>query len=362
MPPNSEIDSVAARSVMTERDTGQPGPRLYAELTPAPPITLHDGRLTRSDGNSPVHFYGGRTYAFVSHYHPIGHTYRRVGEPSLRFGNSWERTRILGDPDPTIGKWIESTWRAPDGRLYAWCHAEEVAACPRDLRVPHVGALASDDDGASWMALGVVLRAGPETIDCDYKCGFVAGGVGDFTVVPDMAGRFFYLHYSSYLSVEAAQGICVLRYPISCRDRPTEGLELWTESGWARADATQARPIWVPERSWRYSDPQAFWGPAVHYNRSHGLYVMLLNRTANGEADWRQEGIYVSANADPAFPVRWSTPTRVRAGGEWYPQVIGLESGGGDAMVTEDSARFFMAGSSAATIRFRLDPRSAAGS
>lgn len=35
-------------------------------------------------------------------------------------------------------------------------------------------------------------------------------------------------------------------------------------------------------RGWRHADPDGFWGPALHYNRALGAFVMLFNRTAGG--------------------------------------------------------------------------------
>lgn len=331
--------------------TISPVPGITVTLVPAPPIRLYDERLWRADSNSPVHVHAGRVFAFVSHWQPVGHFFRRVGAPGLEFRALMEPTRILNDPDPTAGKWLESTWRDPDGRLYGWYHAEVVAPCPRDLKLQHAGAMVSDDDGLSWRIIGELLQELPESYDCDYRNGANAGGYGDFTVVPDRAQRWFYIHYSSYLPDETAQGIGVARYPVVRRGAPNHAMELWTGAGWAPATQAKLRPLWPPSRGWRHPDPAAFWGPAVHYNRALGQYVMLLNRTEGGKGDWRQEGIYVSLNPDLADPARWSPPVRIIAGGDWYPQVIGLEPGDSD---TEAGAiaRFFMAGRSAWEIRF----------
>jgi hypothetical protein len=84
----------------------------------------------------------------------------------------------------------------------------------------------------------------------------------------------------------------------------------------------------------------------VHYNRALAAYVMLLNHTAGGASDLRQEGIYVSISRTLDDPSGWSPPMRIVRGGGWYPEVIGLEEGMGDAEAG-GMARFFMAGFSA---------------
>lgn len=333
-------------------------PVLGIELRPAAPIALYDERLGRADSNSPVHAYRDRSFAFVSHYEPIGHIYRRIGSAGLRFEAPMERVRIAGDPDPAVGKWLESTWRDATGRLYGWYHAEEVAPCLYDLRLPHVGAMASDDDGATWHPLGVILRAPADGHDCDYRNGFFAGGYGDPSVIADRESKYFYIHFSSYVSDESAQGIVAARYPVARRDQPAGAVEVWTGAGWVPAGAAAPRPFWPQERGWRHRDPTGFWGPAVHFNRALGRFVMLLNRTEHGAGNWRQEGIYITFNPDPADPSRWTGPQRLVEGGYWYPQVIGLGADDGDTRAGE-VARFFMSGFSAWDIRF---PRDAAGS
>jgi hypothetical protein len=327
--------------------------QVVADILPAPPLRLYGAELARSDGNSPVLREAGRTLAFLSHYQPIGHSYRRLGGAA---GFDWDApqpVRILEDPDPASGKWIESVWRAPDGALYGWYHGEELAPCPQRSFAPHIGALVSHDDGLSWRMLGDLLRASPELLDCSYRNGFMVGGYGDFCVVPDRARRHFYLHFSSYIADEAAQGIAVARYPIAQRDRPRATLELWSEGGWQPAAARRPRPIWGVRRGWRHADPDAFWGPAIHLNRALGGYVMLLNRTKGGNADYRSEGIYLSFNASIEDPTAWSAPLRIVQSGGWYPQAIGERAGEGDSEIAGD-ARLFISGYSAWRIAFRV--------
>ncbi len=330
------------------------------EIRPAPRIALYDG-IPRADSNSPVHRWQGRLYAFVSDYEPIGHSYRRLGTPDaaatgLTVTGPMQPVRIANDPDPKIGKWIESVWRDPSGRLYGWYHAEGYAPCPRDLRLPHLGAAVSADDGLTWTVLADPLLAAPaDQTDCSYRNGFFGGGYGDFSVLPDREGRFFYIHFSSYVADEAAQGIAVARYPLARRDDPAGAVELWTAGGWRPAGTALPRPLWPQERGWRHPDPAGFWGPALHYNTALDRFVMLLNRTEGATGNWLQEGIYTAVAGDLADPAAWTRPVRILAGGDWYPQVVGLEADGGDTRAGA-TARFFMSGASVWEISFAPPP------
>ena len=326
-------------------------PAFQFELREAAPILMHGGELPRTDANSPVHSYAGRVFAFMSHYTPLGHTYRRIGSSIGQLTGPLERVRLLDDPDPTAGKWIESTWRAPSGRLYGWYHAEEVVACARRLFIPHIGALVSDSDGASWRFLGEILRAPASLMDCDYQNGFLAGGYGDCSVMADRTQTYLYVFFSSYVSAESAQGVGMARYKIDDCDRPGGRIELWRNGAWQlNADALPT-PVHPVARGWKNSDPDAFWGPAVHFNRSIDAYVMLLNRTKNGRSNIVQEGIYVSFNRRLDDPAGWTPPVCMVKGGVWYPEVVGVGHDEGDTLAGA-SARFFMSGFSAWTVRF----------
>lgn len=320
-------------------------------LSPAPRRTLHGDAFQRTDCNSPIHIHQGRLIAFISHYMPIGHTYRRIGERGPRFTAPLEPIRIIDDPAPDVGKWIESTWRDPAGRLYGWYHAEDLAPCPRRLFVPRIGGAVSDDDGLTWRLLAPLLRAPSDMTDCGYLNGFLAGGYGDFSVVIDRERQFFYLHYSSYVADEKAQGIAVARYPIADRNAAQPRVELWRDGAWQAGAEALASPIYPAEKGWRHPDPTAFWGPAVHYNRDLGVYVMLLNRTEGGKADIRQEGIYCAFNEHLDRPQDWSKPICFVKGGGWYPQIVGEGPEDGDTSAGAQS-RFFMTGFSAWQITF----------
>ncbi len=322
------------------------------ELVPADPLLLHAPLLRRTDANSPLLRRGGSTLAFMSHYLPIGHTYRRTGEGAAWPCGALEPVKLLDDPTPGVGKWIESVWRAPDNGLFGWYHAEEVVPCAKPLFLPHIGALRSDDEGRNWRLIGEVLRVPYAEADCSYQNGFLTGGYGDFCVVPDRRADWFYVHYSAYVPDERLQGVSVLRYPVSARDRPA-ALELWRDGRWQPKEGRQdGTPIFGVGRGWRYHDPAAYWGPAIHYNYELDCFVMLLNWTEAGAGDIVQRGVFISFNDDPADPAGWSPPQRLVESGSWYPQAIGLGPNDGDTRAGAE-ARFFMSGYSAWTIRFR---------
>jgi hypothetical protein len=326
--------------------------RVRARLRTAAPLKLHDDTYWRTDGNSPIIVDRSRVLSFFSSYEPRGHTLRRVGDRSLNFTLPSSPVRLVDDPAPHVGKWIEAVWRDPArGVLHGWYHAEEAASCSTRRFVPHVGELESEDEGSTWRWRGEVLRAPAGEIDCSWQNGAVVGGYGDLCVVPDRMGRHLYLAFTSYRTSERAQGIGLARMPRARSGPPATDLELWTRAGWQPASDAMPQPLWPQARGWRHADPDGFWGPAIHFNRVLDSYVMLIVRTAGGAGDLRTEGIYVSVNPTLADPMAWTRPLQLVRGGGWYPQVVGLDDGCGDTEAGA-AARFFMAGFSAWTLEF----------
>ena len=111
-------------------------------------------------------------------------------------------------------------------------------------------------------------------------------------------------------------------------------------------------PIFPARTAWQTRDTDAFWGPSVHWNTYLTRYVMLMNRSCCAP-EWPQEGIYISYATDLADPAAWSPPTRLLAGGDWYPQVIGLDAGRRETdKLAGQVARFYMHGKSVHEIVF----------
>lgn len=322
-------------------------PQGCCELLPAAPTQLHAGVAWRADGNSPVLVEPRGTLVFFSDYEPMGHTLRRLGR--LENLGLPEPVRFRNDPSPQVGKWIEAIWRASDGRLYGWFHAEERAKGSR-LFVPCISEAVSDDDGLSWSLRGELFRSPADQIDTGFLNGFFAGGYGDLSVLPDRNGRHLYMGFTSFLADETLQGIVFARLPAPRPEDPRAGLEIWRDGRWQPAGPPPS-PLWPIRRGWRHPDPDGFWGPALHFNRALDCFVMLLNRTANGSGNLVQEGTYVSTNQDLADPSGWSVPKKLVQGGAWYPQVIGESPGDGDTRAGAQ-ARFFLGGFSAWAISF----------
>jgi len=107
-----------------------------------------------------------------------------------------------------------------------------------------------------------------------------------------------------------------------------------------------------PTSPWhdRSAAANAFWGPSIHWNTSIERYVMLLNR-ARDEA-FNNEGIYVSFASVLDDPRGWSAPRKILNGGDWYPQIAGLEPGAGTDKQMGRLGRFFLTGRSTHYIEF----------
>ena len=301
-----------------------------------------------TDSNSPAEWIGPEFYMFNS----AGHPYRSSG--TNLFG--------LTDAQPVAfnnkingGRWLEATWRNPDGILYGWYHNEPHGLCPgTTLTSPQIGAVRSTDNGAHWTDLGIILRARDGTSKCDAKNGYFAGGHGDFCVMLDSAGRYLYLFLTAYAGDLRELGVTMARMDWADREAPCGKLWKWHKGSWnspGLGGDVSPVPVFVATVAWERPDCEAFWGPSVHWNTDLSNYVMLLNR-AKGTGSI-QEGIYVSYATNLANPESWSSPEKLLAGGAWYPQVVGLEQGTGTDKRAGAVARFFMGGISDYEIDFR---------
>jgi hypothetical protein len=256
------------------------------------------------------------------------------------------------------GVWMEAVVAAPDGTWYGYYHNEVVATeCGETSKVvPRIGAARSRDRGATWFDLGILLEAPPSTFVCNTNNRYFVGGVGDLSVALDRDNQYLYVFFSQYGRTAAEQGVGVARMVWANRDRPVGKLDVWSRGVWLPLSGsvlTDATPIFLMSRLWHDADEDvdAYWGPTVHWNEYLERFVMLLNRAADESFD--QEGIYVSMSAGLDDPSAWSTPAKIMDGGQWYPQVIGIEEGAGTDKLAGEEARFFMSGRSSYIIRFR---------
>jgi hypothetical protein len=337
-----------------------------ATLVSAPVLTFPGG----TDSNSPVIWDSvrGRQTLFVMNSWG-GQPARSAGQDLTALGPA--RAVTLLDPEPG-GIWMEAVIKDEDGTWYGYYHNEvEGLVCPGTSKVlPRVGAAKSLDRGRTWDDLGLILEAPKGTERCATRNRYFVGGVGDFSAMLDPEGHYVYLFVSQYPSAPQWQGVAVARLPWAERDAPAGRIEVWQHGVWlpaATADIVDEQsgevvdqevtypmgsPVHGVAGSWHASGTiDAFWGPSVHWNTYLEQYVMLLNRAKEAD-DWAQEGLYISFGRRLDAPDTWSSPQRLLKGGQWYPQVVGLEEGVGTDKVADDEARFFVGGRSSHLIRF----------
>ena len=356
--------AMAVATIVSPR-LGAQGPPIpispKAKLVSAPRL-----RLTGDvDSNSPAVWdrVGGVSQLFV--------LTSFAGQPSVAHGSSVSQlgpaTPVTLEPWPGGGVWMEAIVPDVDGTWYGYYHNEIEAdsVCPgSDKVIPRIGAARSRDRGRTWEQLGIILEAPASAFACDTNNEYFVNGTGDLSAVLDSDSRDVYFFFSQYERSTSQQGVAVARMAWADRDEPVGRLMLWRSRFWlpaAREIRTDGEAVWVygvgvpifaTTDGWH--DPgertDAFWGPSVHWNTYLQMYVMLLSRASDTEYD--QEGIYVSYSPSLDDPRLWSTPLKILDGGNWYPQVIGLEGGVGSDTVAGASARFFMAGTSQHVIQF----------
>lgn len=326
---------------------GGVAPAQEVRLRPAEELKL-PGEI---DGNSPSFWLGDYFRLFTS----IG-TPQRISQADSQFG-PWvsglvNRTTLSDSPI-----WIEAAWVDQDGTVFGWYHHEPLGLFEDSLlTAPQIGAVVSFDGGVTVYDLGIVLESG-DPIDGSAQNGAFAGGHGDFSVILDRESAYFYFFFSNYGGPATGQGVAVARLAFADRFDPVGKVEKYFQRQWAEPGLQgRVTPIFPVQRDWKLSDPDAFWGPSVHWNTHLECYVLLLNR-ARGRPGWSQEGIYVAFLADPTRPETRSEPRKILdieellGDGQWYPQVIGLEPRGTDRLAGR-TARLYVAGGSTWEIDF----------
>jgi hypothetical protein len=295
------------------------------------------------DCSSPAHWDGETMYMFYSTGHPFrtsGPDLFHLSRPSRRVSFDNEKGWKMG------GRWIESTHKADDGKLYMWYHNEPPLP---DRTAPRIGEMVSTDNGLSWQDLGIVLEAPAGSNNLESANKYFVGGNGDFFVIADHKKKYLYFFISTYNKDKAEQGVAVARMRYEDRDAPVGKVFKWYRGAWREPGlGGHVTPIFSVAIDWHRNDADAFWGPSIHWNIYLRKWVMLLNRAK--DKDWTQEGIYVSFNADLANPAGWTEPVKILDAKElekskWYPQVAGLDTAKRETdKLAGRTARLFVAG------------------
>jgi hypothetical protein len=256
--------------------------------------------------------------------------------------------------------WIESVWRDDDGTVYGWYHHEPGGLCGGKLTAPKIGAAVSADGGKTFRDLGIVLESG-DSINCNAKNGFFAGGHGDFSVILDRERKYFYFLFGNYGGPWWTEGVAMARMPFESRTQPVGAVQKYAYGAWTEPGLGGAvTPILPPRVGWAFQDTDSFWGPAIHWNTALQKYVVLLNRSCC-DAGWPQEGIYIMFGSDLSDPLTWTAPVRILTEGDvgfspaFYPQIFGLGAGETDSLVGE-TGRLFVKGVSKWEIHFVPPP------
>jgi hypothetical protein len=297
---------------------------------------------TRIDCNSPSFWWNNRLHWFGSHGRPL------LSVGADQFG-PWETREVGIVTKANWPHWMESVWCDADGTLFGWYHCEPVGLFETSrLTVPKIGAAISTDGGLTFYDLGIILQSG-DSIDPEAQNGYFAGGHGDFSVILDRERSYFYFFFDNYGGPPETQGVVAARMAFEDRFAPIGKVLKYAHGKWGEPGlGGRMTPVIPVRRAWQLRDPDALWGPAVHWNLYLNCHVMLLNR-AQGEPGWSQEGIYVSFSTDLSRPESWQRPAKIldNAGFPgwyfFYPQVMGLEPGETDTLAGR-TARLYVGG------------------
>src|SRR6185295_7036286 len=157
----------------------------------------------------------------------------------------------------------------------------------------------------------------------------------------------FYFFFGNYGGPAESQGVGIARMKFQDRLSPTAKVWKYYDGEWLQTGiGGRVTPIFPVQRGWQLKDPDAFWGPSVHWNTHLNCFVMLLNH-ASGEPGWSQEGVYVSFCSDLSRPETWSKPAKILDKSQFsgwyffYPQVMGLSATGTDTRAGQ-TARLYV--------------------
>lgn len=309
------------------------------------------------DGNSPSIWVDGALRVYTS-----------TGDPLAMTGTSIFNLRQSQSPEVTPRDhypiWLESVWADADGTIYAWYHHEPGGVCPGGkLTAPKIGALVSTDGGQTFRDLGIVLETG-DALNCSAANGFFAGGHGDFSVIPDRQGQYFYFLFGNYSGPLEHQGVAVARMALEDRANPVGAVRKYYQGDWSEPGlGGMVTPVYRAQNSWESSAPESWWGPAISWNRHLNAYVMVMNKTCC-DTGWPQEGIYLAVIGELSDPGHWGLPVKILDAEQvdfapaFYPQVVGIDEGDTDTQAGQ-VARLFVKGVSDWEIIFYTEDEAA---
>ncbi len=318
----------------------------------------------RTDSNSPAFWDADRFYLFNSW---GGQPRRAAGtDLALAADTNPDGSSAAYDDDVAAGRWLEAVIRDDDsGLVYGSYHEETATACPQGVRYwPEIGAAVSDDDGATWDDLGLILTPRDGTVTCDTQHPVTNGGIGDFSVIldnnSDPGDHYLYFIFSSYGGDLEEQGISFARMLWTDRDQPLDpfsGESLvtkWDGDSWA-APGIGGRSIAIfhdsEQRSWTGLDNNGYWGPSVHWNVALNRFIVLMSRSMGG--NYETQGIYMTYTTVLDNPNSWVAPKLIISENQgWYPQVIGDADVHGTDTLAGAQARYFNQGQSSSFIIF----------
>jgi hypothetical protein len=310
------------------------------------------------DCNNPAVWVGDRVHVFASPYaqndQPAGVSYYWSG-PSIedldrREYVAADRNAISATPRQSYGPWFETVIADDSGVLWAYYHAEFGA---ENGLHPRIGSQVSDDGGATWRDLGVIIDTPANTDAAQTRLGYgFVGGNGDFSAILDRDREYLYFFISQYGVSPDVQGVAVARMRWADRAEPVGKVWKKHSGSWEQpglggaatpllANVGDAHGVNAPIDFW--------WGPSVHWNSHLERYVILLSRSTTGEftsggpANWVMYGNDISDTSSWTAPVPVEFPNGFKGG--WYPVAIGTEKYETDNFLGR-TARIFVEGSS----------------
>ena len=323
-----------------------PLPAQEARVRPAEPVVMP----APADSNSPAFWRDDRLNWFGSTGQVL------LSDGANQFG-PFDTGRVELTAAYPAPHWMESVWTDEERNVWGWYHAEPVGLVEgTTLTAPKIGAVWSADGGKTLQDLGIVLESG-DLNDPAAQNGFFIGGHGDFSVILNQERTHFYFFFGNYGGAPESQGVSMARMALADRFTPAGRIWKYHKGDWQEPGLLgRVTPIFPVRRPWQLRDPDAFWGPSVHWNTYLKCYVMLLNHAA-GEPGWSQEGIYVSFCSNLDKPETWTPPARILSAAEvpawssFYPQIMGLGPGDTDSRAGK-IARLYLAGASTWEIEF----------